>query len=1058
MKQKIKGLFFLFILLSLQTLQAQINVVGIVTDSKGDALIGVNVKIKDLAKGTITDLNGKFGITVPGSSSILVFSYLGYSTVEIKVASQKNISVVLKEDAKGLDEVVVIGYGEIKRRDLTGAVGKADVTEMLKTSGANITDALAGRVAGVQVTSNEGTPGGEMNIVVRGTNSITGSNSPLYVIDGFPMEEGTMTSSINKNDIESFEILKDASATAIYGARGANGVVLITTKKGNVGAAVINYDGTFGVQNVTKKIQVMDAYEFVKLQAEMYPDQMVNRYFRTYNDKTYTLEDYRNIDQFNWQDMIFRPAITQNHSVSITGGREESRYIASLSYYDQEGILINTDYNRVQGKIGNTIKKGNLTVNLNVDYSKSTQSGSIPSENTGNSSNNLFYSVWGYRPVSYPGVPISQLADGIIDESSGVTDYRINPVLSLQNESNIRQMAILKANGYLQYEFIKGLRLKSSLGYTYFTQDKDNFNNSKTRGGGPTSIDKVNASFAETIRNTWLNENVLSYSTNFNRKHNINALIGYTMQGSNNIDKFAYATHITGNESLEMSVMNTGLPTVTTYSAAAWTMMSFLGRINYNYKSKYYATVSYRADGSSKFRVANKFGYFPSGSLAWNFTEEKFMKPLKDILTTGKLRVGWGVTGNNRVGEYDTYARLVQYSQSNGNYAEPYAIAGGIYPFNNILSSNGPVPVSLSNEALRWESTSQWNVGTDVSFFNQRLSLTVDLYNKITSDLLLNATLPYSSGYGRGTKNIGKTSNKGIEFSFTSQNIKSTDFSWTTSFNIAFNQNTVLGLAEDQTSLMINAPFTQNFNTMPNYIAKVGEPLGIMYGYIYEGTYKYNDFFLTGDRYTVKPGVPVLASETNTQPGFPKYKDINQDGIVDANDQTAIGRGAPINIGGISNEFSYKGFDLSIFFQWSYGNNILNANRLMFEGPLASPELNQFASYSNRWSPENPTSDIPRAKSSLNSLQVFSTRVVEDGSFLRLKNINLGYNLSTKTLKKLKLKRARIFMSADNIWVLTSYTGYDPEVSVRNSALTPGMDFSSYPRALSINGGINVSF
>lgn len=1041
----------LFIALCLFTvclsgLYAEVNVTGTVVDAKGEPLIGVSVVVKGTAKGTITDLNGKYEISAPSPGSFLVFSYIGFDKNQVLIGDRKNIPVTLEENAKSLDEVVVIGYGEMKRRDLTGAVGKADVGEMLKSTGASVAEALAGRVAGVQVSQSEGMPGGEMNIVVRGTNSITGSNAPLYVVDGFPLEEGANISAINKNDIENMEILKDASSTAIYGARGANGVIIITTKQGTAGAPSISYNGSFGVQQVTRTVPLMDAYEFVKLQAEKNPASMASTYYSTYNGKTWTLEDYKNIKQYDWQNEVLKQAQTVNHSLSITGGTDAARYVASLSYFDQAGIVINTGFNRIQGRLGNTIKRDKLTINVNLDYSTATQKGSLPSSSSYSSSNNLFYSVWGYRPVTTPGVPLESLADNLVDDAVSGLDYRVNPIISQKNQASYTTTNILKASGYLEYEFFKGLKLKSSIGYTENNRIGENFNNSSTVKGGPYSVDKVNSSYTENKITTWLNENTLNYNKTFNSSHNFAALLGYTMQGSTSLNTNMYASQMT-IESLGMNGMSFGTPTTTSYNIPTpWTMMSFLSRANYNYKSKYYITASFRADGSSKFTGKNKFGYFPSGSLAWNFTEEEFMQPIKDLFSSGKLRLGWGVTGNNRVNENASYQQMAQ------NNSNSY----GLYPFNGVLTSNGPVPTSIANPNLRWESTTQWNLGTDVSFFDQRLALTVDVYQKNTIDLLLDAKIPMSVGQTSGMQNIGETSNKGIEFSVTTRNVKTKSFKWTTNFNIAFNKNSVVMLANGQNSMAVYASSNDN---MPSYIAQVGQPLGLMYGYVYDGTYKYSDFNVVGGKYVVKPGVAVLTTENSLQPGFPKYRDLNRDGKVDVNDQTIIGSGVPIHLGGISNEFSYKGIDLTIFFQWSVGNQILNANRYHFENPMTTlAPINQYASYINRWSPTNPNSDIPSALTSLASNQLFSSRVIEDGSFLRFKNITLGYSLASKLCHKLKLQKVRFFASANDIWVLTNYSGFDPEVSVRNQTLSPGVDFSAYPKAMSINGGINLTF
>lgn len=1053
-------MLFVCLVVFVCTLQAQAQnlITGSVTDAKGEELPGVNIVLKGTTKGTITSYDGKYSIAPENNASILVFSYLGYQPKEVKVGNQKVINVVLEEESTALNEVVVVGYQEVRRRDLTGSVAKANLNDMLKSPVAKFDEALGGRIAGVMVNSGEGAPGGQMNIVIRGNNSLTQENSPLYVIDGFPVEDASAGASINPADIESIDVLKDASATAIYGARGANGVVIITTKKGTVGDPVLSYDGSFGIQRLSKKIKMMDAYEFVKLQSEIYsPDEMSTRYFGTADGKTWTLDDYRNVDQFDWQDAIFRDAIQQNHSVSLSGGTNTLRYNGSLSYFDQDGIVKNSNYNRFQGRLGTTIRKGKWNVNLNVNYSRSVQSGSSPSQSSYSGMNNLFYSVWGYRPVTYPGVPLSSLVDNIQDESvETLNDYRFNPIMSLENEYRKNFSNNLRLNGSVEYTIMQGLKLKVSGGFTDDSRRMETFNNSKTRYGNPQSADQVNATLSTAQRLTWLNENTLTYQTNLKKKHFFNTMIGMSLQGSNykaNSQKMKFIP----NESLGMAGMGQGTPDRATSELSDWTMLSGLARFNYNYKSKYYATASFRADGSSKFTGKNKFGYFPSASLAWTFTEEDFVAPITDVLTSGKLRASWGLTGNNRIGEYDTFARLLVVHGGSGNFSRPEDYMHGIYPFNNTIGGGNAIPYSIANPNLKWETTAQYNAGIDLGFWDDRVGVTVDWYKKVTSDLLLRASVPLSSGFGSVIKNIGKVENSGVEFTINTTNVKTKNFMWTSNFNIAFNRNKVLALNEGQTSMLSNGYFDQNF-TSPNYIAKVGYPMGMMYGFMYEGTYKYDDFDKVGNKYVLKPGVPAYQGGGETQPGYPKYTDLNGDGVINDKDQSMIGNGAPLHIGGFTNNFTYKNFDLSIFFQWSYGNDILNANKLMFESGFSKKkELNQFASFANRWTPENPYSDIPSANTS-SSMKVFSSRIIEDGSFLRLKNVTLGYNFDSRLIRKIKLSKARVFMSAENLFTWTKYSGYDPEVSIRNGALTPGLDFSAYPRARSFNMGVNLTF
>ena len=1049
---------------------AQSLVRGKVIDDTGLEVIGASILVKGTTQGTITDMDGMFSLSVPDKNAVLQVSYIGYQTLEVKVDITKPMSIVLKEDSEMLEEVVVVGYQEVKKKDLTGSVAKVDMDNLLNTPVGSFDQTLGGRVAGVNVSSGEGQPGGTMNIVIRGNNSLTQDNSPLYVIDGFPVEDATLASTINPSDIESLDILKDASATAIYGARGANGVVIITTKKGKVGKPQLKYDGSFGFQNITRQIPLMDAYEFVKLQSELYPSDAL-RYYLTLNDVygqpikdeatgqniVYDLDYYKTAPQYYWQDEIFRTAWQQSHNVSIMGGSEGIRYTASLSYFDQDGVVLESNYQRFQSRMNTNIRHGKWNASLTANYSRSVQTGSSTSLYSSSGMNNLFYSVWGYRPVNHLGKPLENLKNNGVDDALDMTnDYRFNPYMDLLNAYRKYYINNLQLNGYVAYDILKGLKLKISGGFTNDSRNSDQFNNSDSRYGSPISNDKVNATVTRMQRLTWLNENVLTYQTRVKKHHAINSLLGVTFQNSD-YESYSFKTTNIPNESLGMAGMNEGIPSTTTSLKSSWSMMSYLARINYDYKSKYYATASFRADGSSKFSKKNRFGYFPSGSLAWTFTQEEFMKKMSKVLSNGKLRLSWGLTGNNRVGEYDYYDMLAMLKAKQGTYISNGSNSSTVYPFENNLNSVGIAPISILNEDLKWETTEQWNVGLDLDFFNERLGITVDWYLKTTRDLLLDAVLPQSTGFFSAMKNIGKIRNSGWELTLNTVNIQTKNFKWSSNFNIAFNKNKVLELAENQTALLTSAYFDQNYNAQPTYISKVGYPMGMMYGYIYEGTYKYDDFYNSGGTYTLRPDVPAYTGETNTQPGMPKYKDINGDGKIDSSDRTFIGSGQPIHTGGFTNDFSYKGFDLSIFFQWSYGNDILNANRLFFENVNGKKDLNQFASYADRWTPENPESDIPAATKS-SSNQVVSSRVIEDGSFLRLKTVTLGYNIPTKYTKRWKIANARVYVAGQNLWTLSSYSGYDPEVSIRNSAITPGLDYSAYPRAYAINFGVSLGF
>lgn len=1048
---------------------------GTVLDERGEPLVGVNVMLKGTTTGTITDMDGKFTLMAASANDILVISYLGYQTQEVRVNLKRAMSIGLIEDRKALDEVVVVGYQDLRKRDLTGSVGKANVEDLLKAPVPSFDQALAGRVAGVNVSSAEGMPGGSMNIVIRGNNSVTQDNSPLYVIDGFPVEDASVASTINPNDIESIDILKDASATAIYGSRGANGVVIISTKKGMIGAPQVTYDGSFGIQHITRKLPLLSAYEFVKLQTEMYTQnelesyhsyfptkgdlltnydgRIPNEYFAALladkpDDYRVGLSDYEGISTYDWQDMIFRDAWQQNHSLGLTGGTAEARYNASFSYVSQDGIVKYSNYNRFQGRVGLNVKKNRLTINLKANYSMATTNGSSPSQSQYSGMNNLFYSVWGYRPVTQPGTPLQNLIDADTDDNVNANnDYRFNPIKSLKNEYRVGKTQNVQFNGFLEYEFIKGLKLRVSGGYTIYDRKTEAFNNSNTRYGMATSTNKVNATFGSYDRRTWLNENYLTYQTSIKKAHNINVMAGVSLQGSNYKTYTMLTTQIP-YESLGMSGMDDGTPNTITATESDWTMFSYYARASYDYKNRYYVTATFRSDGSSKMAKGHKFGYFPSASAAWSIIEEPWVAPAKPWLSNAKVRASWGMTGNNRVGEYDAYAQLEQRKTSGTIYS-------GVYATNNTIVT-GVVPMSLPNVNLRWETTTQTDVGVDLGFCSDRIGVTVDWYQKITEDLLLAADMAPSSGYPSATKNVGSVQNMGWEITVNAVPVEIKNFRWDMSFNIAFNDNKVLALAENQVAMLTNARFDQGY-TSPNYIAKVGYPIGMMYGYIYDGTYKAEEFDGGEGSYTLKAGIPYFSAETNTQPGYPKYRDLNGDGIIDSNDQTFIGNGTPKHTGGFTNNFSFYGVDMSIFFQWSAGNDILNANKLFFENGNKNKELNMFAGYANRYTRDNPTSDIP-CVANTSSNKVFSSRLIEDGSYLRLKTVSIGYTIPSQLTKKARINKFRIYVSGQNLWTLTRYSGYDPEVSVKNSALTPGLDFSAYPRAMSFNMGVNVGF
>jgi TonB-linked SusC/RagA family outer membrane protein len=1008
--------------------------------SEGSQLGGVSVNVKGSNKGTITNVNGKYNISVK-NSDILVFSFQGFKTYEELVGKKITMDVTLLKATVEMDEVVVVAYGTVKKKDVTGSVSIVNMSDINKAPVASYVEALAGRVAGIQVSAPDGQPGNTPNIIIRGANSLTQSNSPLYVIDGFPIEDPT-NAALNPDDIESISILKDASATALYGSRAANGVVIIETKKGKIGKPVITFNSSFGFQQLRKKINLMSPYEFVKYQSLIDPIGTDSIYFKNGN----TLDSYKDSSGIDMQDHLFQKGPMQIYNLALRGGNAQTKYSISGAIYDQKGIILNSGFKRYQGRVSiDQIISKKLKVGINANYSKLLSYGQpVALGSTGDGqltiSNNLFFTAWAYRPVSNDTL---DLLDLNVDPL--YANDRLNPITALKNDYTRNGTADLLGNSYINYAITNNLTLRIEGSIRSSINRYDVFYNSKTPRGRVQSLNTrgINGSVNYNESQSWSNENTLTYNKVFKNYNSINVLAGFSMQGNKSIAN-GFATQNVPNESLGISGLDQGTPYSITASQSTNALASFFGRINYNYKSKYLFTATFRGDGSSKFSVANRWGYFPSASVAWNMGKEKFLNRFNWI-SDAKLRVSYGLTGNNRVSDFAYLPQL--------NYS-----LGSAYSFNNATPTYGVVQSNLGNANLKWETTGQLDIGYDLSLLNNRIDFTVDWYKKDTKNLLLNAAMPITTGFTTAYKNIGEITNEGLEFSLNTVNIKSETFSWETNFNISFNKNKILGLTRGQDTLFSTVPFESQFS-MPLYMSSVGQPAGQFWGLIFDGVYQYSDFDKSSTgTYTLKSSVPTNGNVRNLiQPGDIKYKDLNGDGIVDSKDRTVIGRGQPIHVGGLGNNFRYKGFDLNLFFQWSYGNQIYNANRLLLEGNATQrPAMNQFASYANRWSPDNQTNDNFRAGGQ--GPIAHSSRVIEDGSYLRLKTVSLGYSLPARCIKKLSLSQLRINLSAQNLITWTKYSGLDPEVSVRNSVLTPGFDFSPYPQPLSILFGINATF
>ncbi|MCQ2184126.1 MAG: TonB-dependent receptor [Bacteroidales bacterium] len=1009
---------------------------GQVMSEAGDPLPGAMViPSGNVSGGVMADANGIFAVEVAKTDSISV-SMLSFESRTLPVAGRTSITVKLKESAEMLESVVLIGYGEQNAKDVTGSVTAVNMSEIKSVATHDVAQAMQGRVAGVVLSSNDGQPGEEMNILIRGANSVTQSNAPLYVIDGFPMEDFSM-SSLNPEDIKSISILKDASAGAIYGARGANGVVIIETKTG-AGKVAVEYSGNFGVQQVSKLMPMMDAYEYVRYCADMGGGD-------TYFKDGMTLEDYRGVQGTSWQSLLFRPAFVHNHSLSISGGTASTKYSVSGGYTGQDGVIIGTGYNKAMGRI--KFEQGflgdKLVFKANLSYTRTNTTGDVASEagsSTSSWQSYLMYRVWSFSPMKE-----AIIEDEETGEEAVVDVSLLNPVLSAKNSYRNVVNNIFYGSASLVWNITPDLKLTEMFGYSATILDTKRFFNSKTYSGYQTAFATkgVNGSYENKAKSEWMNDITLNYKKKFRNKRDVlNAMATFSMAGLRN-SRYYYSTIQVPDENLGISGISAGTPTDVKSIENHSKTMSFLGRVNYSFDSRYLVTVSFRADGSSKFPPKNRWGFFPSAALGWRIKNESFLRNVRPISDL-KLRASWGITGNNRIGD-NTYYPTIGYDDH--------------YAFNTGTPETASGLQTIANSDLSWEKTMQWDLGLDYGMFDSRVNLTVDLYRKTTSDLLLNAYVPYSTGVSSATLNVGSVQNQGVELTLSTVNVRGRNFTWTSDFNISFNDNKVLALANNQTQFTTAVGWTGDFSSTPLYITRVGGPIAAFYTQTWDGVYTLDDFNVDAvGNYVLKSNVPDNGgNREQIQPGDIKYVDRNGDGTITDDDMTMSGRAIPVCTGGFGNEWRWKGLSLNVFLQWSYGNKVFNANRIALEGNYAGQLKNQLASYADRWSFDNQDSRIYRA-GGYGPRGVYSTRTLEDGSYLRIKNISLAYDFPRSLIKKAKMTQCQLYLSAQNVWTFTSYSGIDPEVSTFNSTLTPGFDYSAYPRNRVYTLGLKLAF
>ena len=1009
---------------------------GTVVDAiTNQPIIGASVNIKGTTHGVVTDTEGKFYFqTGQKFPYTLIVSYIGYKKLEVTV--EKNpVIISLREERQELDELVVVGYGTQKRKDITGSVASVPKANLFQvTSSAD--NLLRGAVAGVVVTQSSGRPGASSSVRIRGGNSITAGNEPLYVVDGILIYNDNSNSSagvtyagasvnvlstINPADIESIEVLKDASATAIYGSRGANGVVIITTKKGTKGQDNISYQGYFGFQNISKKLKLMNASEWASLRNDV---QASIGQAPSFSPEQ--IEALKTSGNYDWQSAAFVTAApVQNHNLSFSGGDEKSRYAISAGYFDQDGIVLGSDFKRISLRANyerNYSQKFKFGVNANYTNSIANGVGTNGGAAAGRNPNPLVSVL-----LTAPVVPIKN-ADGSYNVTNNpyatsVNGYVPNPINDLDNTINETKLNRILTSLFGEYKFNKELTAKVAVSGDVLNTKQNYYAPSNTTTGAGT---KGLASIGERSVGSVLNENTLNYNTHFGENHKFSALGGYTLQYTKGEVVNAGAQTFV-NDANTYNAIQDGVPVKPYSDAYESVLKSWLARVNYSYKGKYNFTLSGRADGSSRFGSESLWGYFPSAGFSWNITDEEFANNIKGV-TEAKLRITAGTTGNQEIGNYLPLASMGSVN---------YSFGGTLY--------TGLAPTRLANPDLKWEKTNQYNVGLDLSLLDRKINFVFDVYYKKTKDLLINVPVPLSSGYATVLQNIGGVENKGFEVGLTTENIKTENFAWNSNIVFSLNRNKVTEIGNGVNEFFPVVPNGSLLQQQP-VIVKVGLPLGSFWGY------KTNGIFQTQEEVNTQPKINSLA---NTKVGDRKYVDTNGDGVITALDKGNLGTSQPKFVGSFSNTVSYNDFDLNFSFQGAYGGKIFNALNQQLE--ISTLGTNAAATLNDRWTPTNPSNEIPRASSS--PLGIVSERYVEDASFLRLKLITLGYTLPKSVSKKLGTKSVKIYVSAENLITWTKYTGYDPEVSsYEQNNLYPGIDFGSYPNSKTFISGLNVTF
>lgn len=1065
------------------------QVKGTVTASDtGDPLPGAGVKIKGTTQSVVTNGDGNFSIQVKGNTSILQISYIGYTMQEVAIGSKSDIKVSLRPEANTMDEVTIIGYGVQTKNNQTGAVTSFDAEKQLKDIPNNLLEqSLVGRLAGVQIGAAEGSLDPDYSIIIRGGGSITQDNSPLYIIDGVQVEDGLK--SLSPQDIEHIDVLKDASSTAIYGSRGANGVVLITTKGGKAGTTNILYNGIFGMNKINKTLDVMSPYEFVLYQVERNrlnntTADLVNLYKVTKFGDVDSI--YRNMPPVDWQERTMgRDAFMLTNNVSINGGRGDTKFNFTYTNNNQDGILLESDYQRnIFGLKLDQKASDKLKVQFTTRYTTTLTNGSGISD-AGNAQVNGLRNFVKYKPF----LNAAESDDDFDEEYFTLTNQGgglglMNPVAWLKAKYRKANTSIFNLGGNANYTFNNWLSYTGTAGTTVTNSEINIFNDALR------AVQFPSVNFINTEKKTFNWSNVINYTnkaskSQFSKRNSINLLLGqeiYSSESESLENRFQnYPRGITPEialSQLTQGIATTGYP-IKDYNKS--TLLSFFTRGTWNYRRKYTASFSLRADGSSKFAEDNRWGYFPSAAVAWTLSEEKFLKDVK-FISNAKLRLSYGTSGNNRIPDY-----RYQYTFN----------SNALYSLNNSTTTFGYVPVALANPKLKWETTTSRNLGLDLAFFKNRLQITTEVYSNRTNDVITSVPVSTSSGYTTQLQNTANTRNQGFELQVSGTIAKTKKFSWTADFNITGNNNKILSLANGLDSYLQSSGWSNLVNT-GDFIVKKGGKVGDMWGYVSDGFYSIDDFDVTPNTgsnaaafpyiYTLKAGQPTTTSTfTQAQPGTVKIKDISgpngvPDGIINDLDKTVIGNGIPKFYGGLFQQFRYKQFDASFFLNFSFGGDVMNANKIEFTNGYLNNN-NLLKVMENRWKTVNdqgvliqrlsgttvygPDPDELRAINANATMwqpirstpgYFLSDWAVEDGSFIRLNNFTIGYNFEQKLLSRFKIKRLRAYATVNNIAIITNYTSYDPEVNTRRSTgVTPGVDYSAYPRSRGYIFGLNLS-